>query len=75
MYCDKFSFKRDFNKSLKTKQMMLITQGNTLDGWTVLSGCYCFVTLTFNFKVTGGLLKVRFWPFFHILAQFSYTER
>ena len=25
---------------------------------------YCFVTLTFNFKVTGGLLKVRFWPFF-----------
>ena len=32
---------------------------------------YCFVTLTFNFKVTGGLLKVRFWPFFHILAQFS----
>ena len=32
------------------------------------------VTLTFNFKVTGGLLKVRFWPFFHILAQFSYTE-
>ena len=35
---------------------------------------YCFVTLTFNFKVTGGLLKVRFWPFFHILAQFSYTE-
>ena len=36
---------------------------------------YCFVTLTFNSKVTGGLLKVRFWPFFHILAQFSYTER
>ena len=31
-------------------------------------------TLTFNFKVTGGLLKVRIWPFFHILAQFSYTE-
>ena len=25
---------------------------------------YCFVTLTFNFKVTGSLLKVRFWPFF-----------
>ena len=25
---------------------------------------YCFVTLTFNFKVTGGLLKIRFWPFF-----------
>ena len=25
---------------------------------------YCFVTLTFNFKVTSGLLKVRFWPFF-----------
>ena len=22
----------------------------------------------------GGLLKVRFWSFFHILAQFSYTE-
>ena len=36
---------------------------------------YCFVTLTFNFKVTGGLLKVRFWPFFHILAQCSYTVR
>ena len=35
---------------------------------------YCFVTLTFNFKVTGGLLKVRFWPFFHIWAQFLYTE-
>ena len=35
---------------------------------------YCFVTLTFNYKVTGGLLKVRFWPIFHILAQFSYTE-
>ena len=33
-----------------------------------------FVTLTFNFKVTGGPLKVRFWPFFHFLAQFSYTE-
>ena len=32
--------------------------------------CYCFVTLTFNFKVTGGLLKVRLWPFFHILAQY-----
>ena len=25
---------------------------------------YCFVTLTFNFKVTGSLLKVRFWAFF-----------
>ena len=35
---------------------------------------YCFVTLTFNLKVTGGLLKVRFWPFFHFLTQFSYTE-
>ena len=35
---------------------------------------YCFVTLTFNFKVTGGHLKVRLWPFFDILAQFSYTE-
>ena len=35
---------------------------------------YCFVTLTFNLKVTGGFLKVRFWPFFHFLAQFSYTE-
>ena len=23
---------------------------------------------------TGGLLEVRFWPFFHFLAQFSYTE-
>ena len=34
-----------------------------------------FVTLTFNFKVTGGVLKVRFWPVFHILAKFSYTER
>ena len=34
----------------------------------------CFVTLTFNLKVTGGLLKVSFWPFFHFLAQFSYTE-
>ena len=32
------------------------------------------MTLTFNFKVTGGLLKVRFWPFFHVLAQFSYRE-
>ena len=32
------------------------------------------MTLTFNFKVTGGLLKVRFWLFFHILAQFSYTQ-
>ena len=27
------------------------------------------MTLTFNFKVTGGLLKVRFLPFFHILAK------
>ena len=35
---------------------------------------YCFVTLTFNFKVTGDLLKVNFWPFFHSLTQFSYTE-
>ena len=35
---------------------------------------YCFVTLTFNLKVTGGHLKVRFWPFLHILAQFSKTE-
>ena len=25
---------------------------------------YCFVTLTCNFKVTGGLLNVRFWAFF-----------
>ena len=25
---------------------------------------YCFVTLTFNFKVTGDLLKFRFWPFY-----------
>ena len=33
-----------------------------------------FMTLTFNFKVTGDLLKVRFCPFFHILAQFSNTE-
>ena len=33
------------------------------------------VSLTFNFKVTGGLLKVRFWPFSHILAQFSLTGR
>ena len=33
-----------------------------------------FVTLTFNLKVTGGHLKVRFWPFLHILAQFSKTE-
>ena len=33
-----------------------------------------FVTLTFNFKVTGGLLKVGFWLFFHIVAKFSYTE-
>ena len=24
---------------------------------------YCFVTLTFNLKVTGVHLKVRFWPF------------
>ena len=36
--------------------------------------CYCFVTLTFNLKVTGGLLKVSFWKCFHFLAQFSYTE-
>ena len=34
---------------------------------------FCDLDLQF-FKVTGGLLKVRFWPFFHILAQFSYTE-
>ena len=30
---------------------------------------YCFVTLIFNFKVTGGLLKVHFftfWPSSHI---------
>ena len=32
------------------------------------------MTLTCNFKVTVDLLKVRFWPFFHILAQSSYTE-
>ena len=25
---------------------------------------YSFVILTFNFKVTGGPLKVRLWPFF-----------
>ena len=29
---------------------------------------YCFVTLTFNLKVTGGLLKVRFWPFFSLFG-------
>ena len=34
--------------------------------------CYCDLDL--QFQVTGGLLKVRFWPFFHILAQFTYTE-
>ena len=35
--------------------------------WVYYEQCherYCFVTLTFNFKVIGGLLKVRFLPFF-----------
>ena len=35
---------------------------------------YCFVTLTFNFKISGSHLMVIFWPFFHILPQFLYTE-
>ena len=42
--------------------------------WVYMGNARCFVTLTFNLTVTGGHLKVRFWPFFHILAQFSYTE-
>ena len=31
--------------------------------------CYCFVTLTFNIKVTGGLLKVR--DFGHFFSDFG----
>ena len=33
------------------------------------------MTLTFNFKVTGGLLKVTFWPFFsHFDPVFIYRK-
>ena len=32
---------------------------------------YCFVTLTFNLKVTDGLLKVRFWPFLPMVSGWA----
>ena len=35
---------------------------------------YCFVTLAFKFKVTGGLLKGQILAIFHILAQFSWLD-
>ena len=35
---------------------------------------YCFVTLTFNFKVTGGLLKVTFGHFSHFGPVLIYRK-
>ena len=70
----RFSFGRDNLKNILVRPfkfgMWVYIMGNA----TKRHKRYCFVTLTFIFKVTGGLLKVRFWPFFHILAQFLCTE-
>ena len=65
----RFPFGRDNLKNILVRTFKFgiwVYMGNATNAY--------FVILTFNLKVTGGHLKVRFWPFLHILAQFSKTE-
>ena len=66
----RFPFGRDNLKNILVRPFtfgMWVYMGNAMNA-------VFFVTLTFNFKVTGGLLKVRFWPFFTFWPVLIYRK-
>ena len=65
----RFPFGRDNLKNILVRTLQCDNLKNILVRTLQCHERYCFVTLTFNLKVTGGLLKVRCWPFFTFLPS------